>query len=56
MPTLHEKTICEVLEDEEFARFLSKLPEVTDEEIAEIEKLHGKPKPRKAARSIVVDV
>jgi len=45
-----------VLREEEFALFISRLPVVSDEEMAEIERLHGEPCKKQVYRSVTVEL
>jgi len=51
---LIKKAVKEAIEEEEYKFFLSRIPQVSDEEMDEIEKIHGKPGKKEIAYSITV--
>ena len=54
--TLIKKAVKEAIEEEEYKLFLARIPEVSDEEMEEIEKIHGKPGKKNVAHSVTVEV
>ena len=53
---LIKEAVREVIRDEEFALFLSRIPEVSDEEQREIDKIHGEPGEKRAVLSVNIEV
>lgn len=51
-----KQAVREVIREEEFALFLSRIPEVSDEEQAEIDEIHGEPGEKVAAMSVEVEI
>ncbi|MCD6595041.1 hypothetical protein J7L68_05120 [bacterium] len=52
--TLIKKAVKEAIEEEEYKLFLAHIPEVSDEEMQEIERIHGKPGEKDVAHSVTV--
>ena len=53
---LIKEAVREVIHEEEFALFLSRIQEVSDEEQQEIDETHGEPGEKKAALSMDIEV
>jgi len=53
---LIKEAVREVIREEEFALFLSRIPEISDEEQREIEEIHGLPGKKEASLSVEVEV
>jgi len=51
-----KEAVREVLHEEEFAFFLSRIPEVSDGEQREIDEIHGEPGEKVAAISVEVEI
>jgi len=53
---LIKEAVREVIREEEFTLFLSRIPEVSDEEQREIDEIHGEPGEKEAALSVEIEV
>ena len=53
---LIKEAVREVIREEEFTLFLSRIPEVSDEEQREIEEIHGEPGEKEVALSVDIEV
>ena len=53
---LIKEAVREVIREEEFTLFLSRIPEVSDEEQREIDEIHGEPGEKEAALSVEIQV
>ena len=53
---LIKKAVKEAIEEEEYKLFLARIPEVSDEEMKEIERIHGKPGKKNVAHSVAVKI
>jgi hypothetical protein len=54
--TMIKKAVKDVIHEERIDLILKNIPEVSDEEMRDIEERYGKPKKRRAVRSEILDI